>query len=339
MRGFAGNDYLYGYGGADMMYGGTGNDAYYVDTMQDKVIEYAYEGTDHVYSSVSTSYKWLPANVENLTLIGTAYYGDGNDLSNYIYGNGSTNSLSGYGGYDYLYGYGGNDYLYGGVDNDTLDGGTGADTMYGGTGHDTYYVGTMSDKVIEYADQGTDHVYSSVSTSYKWLPANVENLTLTGTAYWGDGNDLNNSIYGNGSANSLRGYGGTDRLLGGDGKDYLYGGDGKDDLTGGLGKDHIWGGEGEDWYVYSSISESPEGAGRDVIHDFEGGYVPGGDVIDLSQIDGNAWLTGHQDLTCPQITWSGGVLNVDVWNYGDNIDMQIEVAGLNCSDIYTYLLI
>ena len=109
-------------------------------------------------------------------------------------------SLKGTSSSDYIYGYGGND---------KLDGGLGTDYLYGGTGNDTYYVNTVSDKVIEYYNQGTDHVYSSVSTSYKWLPANVENLTLTGSAYYGDGNDLNNFISGNGYSNSLYGYGAT----------------------------------------------------------------------------------------------------------------------------------
>lgn len=54
--------------------------------------------------------------------------------------------------------------------------------MEGGTGNDTYYVDTasdyyVSDQVIERSGEGTDHVYSSVSTSV-WLPGNVENLTL-----------------------------------------------------------------------------------------------------------------------------------------------------------------
>jgi Ca2+-binding RTX toxin-like protein len=50
--------------------------------------------------------------------------------------------------------------------------------------------------------------------------ANVENLTLTGTAAInGTGNELNNAIIGNGGANSLSGGDGNDSLAGGAGND------------------------------------------------------------------------------------------------------------------------
>ncbi len=219
LNGDAGNDRLNGGSGADIMTGGTGNDTYYVDTMSDIVIESASEGTDKVVSSVSTTYKWLPANVEKLTLTGAAYYGNGNDFSNIITGTNNANNLYGHGGSDTLIGLGGNDLL---------DGGLGADTMKGGTGSDGYWVDTLSDIVIELADEGLDKVFSSVSTSIKWLPTNIENLTLTGTAYYGDGNDLNNTILGTDSPNHLVGYGGNDWLNGGLGADIMKGGTGND---------------------------------------------------------------------------------------------------------------
>ena len=74
-----------------------------------------------------------------------------------------------------------------------LDGGAGADTLEGGTGNDTYYVGD-GDTVIEAADAGKDTIISGI----RWtLGANVENLTLTGTAAInGYGNDLANTLRG-----------------------------------------------------------------------------------------------------------------------------------------------
>ena len=73
----------------------------------------------------------------------------------------------------------GDDSISGGAGNDTLDGGTGADTMSGGTGNDTYVVDNAGDVVTEALNEGTDTVQSSITYT---LGANVENLTLTGSA-------------------------------------------------------------------------------------------------------------------------------------------------------------
>jgi Ca2+-binding RTX toxin-like protein len=100
---------------------------------------------------------------------------------------------------------------------DTIDGGTGADTMAGGLGNDVYIVDNPGDVVIENPNEGTDTIFSSVSYT---LPANVENLTLTGLGgFSGTGNALNNLIIGNSGANVLTGGPGADTLDGGLGKD------------------------------------------------------------------------------------------------------------------------
>ena len=87
--------------------------------------------------------------------------------------------LTGASGGDTLSGLGGADTLTGSPGNDTLDGGTGADTMAGGTGNDTYVVDNAGDVVTEALNEGTDTVQSSIGYT---LGANVENLTLTGSA-------------------------------------------------------------------------------------------------------------------------------------------------------------
>lgn len=239
-------------------------------------------------------------------------------------------SLKGTGSNDYLYGYEGNDTIYAYAGNDVLNGGTGADAMYGGTGSDMYYVDTMADKVIEYYNQGIDHVFSSVSTSYKWLPANVENLSLTGTAYFGDGNDLGNVIYGNGYVNSLRGYGGNDLLYGLGGNDILDGGAGNDILVGGAGKDFLTGGAGADTFFFSSVTDSPAWGAIDTISDFKWWE---GDAIDLSAIDAdvNWWATGNQSFSLSQLSYnpSSGILTADV--YG-GADLQIALIGASGFD-------
>ncbi len=206
LDGGSGNDYLNGGTGNDTMIGGFGNDTYVVDSAGDVVSETSiFGGTDWVYSSVTHT---LGANVENLVLTGTAAInGYGNALNNSLYGNSAGNYLNG---------------------------GTGADTMRGGAGNDRYVVDNVGDAVVEFAGGGTDRVYASISHT---LAANVENLSLTGTAASGSGNSASNSISGNASANTLFGLAGNDTIYGYGGNDVIQGGTGADTISGGSGND------------------------------------------------------------------------------------------------------
>ena len=197
LNGTTANDRFDGLTGADTMTGGVGDDTYTVDNTGDKVVEKTKGGTDTVISSISYT---LGANLENLVLTGTtAINGTGNTANNNLTGNAAAN---------------------------TLNGGKGIDTLAGGAGDDIYALDNTADKVIENANAGTDSVISSVSYT---LGANVENLTLTGTAALkGTGNELDNVIIGNKGANTLVGAAGNDLLDGGAGKDVLTGGAGND---------------------------------------------------------------------------------------------------------------
>jgi Ca2+-binding RTX toxin-like protein len=210
LNGGTGNDILDGGAGADRLSGGSGNDTYYVDNAGDVITEGAgsNNGFDQVFSSAAAY--TLAANVEKLTLIGTAdIAGTGNALDNALLGNAGINALSG------------------GTGNDKLDGGLGADQMTGGTGNDTYYVDNVGDTVTEGANAGTDLVYSTAAAFT--LGSNVEKLTLTGTAdIDGTGNTLANTLTGNSGANILDGGGGNDTLDGGAGADQMIGGTGND---------------------------------------------------------------------------------------------------------------
>ena len=249
LQGNAGNDTLDGGLGDDVLVGGTGDDTYHVDSLADVVTENASEGIDTLVASIDMS---LFDNVENLTLIGTAIQGSGNELNNLITGNDINNILMGLAG---------NDELIGGTGNDNLDGGTGSDVMAGALGDDIYLVDNQSDQVIESLDQGADTVVSSVDLT---LVNNVENLVLTGNAVSGTGNELDNLLQGNELDNrlsgeagddTLEGAAGNDTLLGGAGNDNLYGGLGNDLLDGLSGNDTLVGGAGDDVYVVDSLND------------------------------------------------------------------------------------
>jgi Ca2+-binding RTX toxin-like protein len=201
-------DSINGRGGADTMMGLAGNDTYTVDVADDEVLEAVGDGTDTVRSTVSYT---LPINVENLRLIGTdAANATGNSLNNQLSGNSANNILSGR---------------------------AGADRMTGGDGDDTYIVDDTGDRVVEALGEGTDTVRSSVNFT---LPANVEKLTLTGSAaVGGNGKELANSITGNNANNTLRGLDGNDNLNGTGGGDRLIGGPGNDRITCGSGQDIV----------------------------------------------------------------------------------------------------
>jgi Ca2+-binding RTX toxin-like protein len=84
-----------------------------------------------IESTVTTT---LPANIDNLVLVGTSNIdGTGNANNNSLTGNGVDNTLSGEAGNDVLYGLGGNDTLLGGDGNDTLIGDGDTTTNSGGS--------------------------------------------------------------------------------------------------------------------------------------------------------------------------------------------------------------
>lgn len=201
-----GDNVLDGGAGNDTLAGGLGNDTYVLDNAADVVIENASAGTDTVQAGFSYT---LGANLEKLTLTGTAAIdGTGNELANTITGNAAANTLIGGAGNDSLSGGAGNDILDGGVGNDSLNGGAGLDSMTGGLGNDTYTVDNIGDVVVENADEGIDKVNSSISYV---LGANLENLTLTGSAAINaTGNALDNILTGNTGANQLSGGLGND---------------------------------------------------------------------------------------------------------------------------------
>ena len=285
INGLEGNDTIFGFGGddtidgglgADTMNGGLGNDIFIVDNAADVVIEAGGEGNDEIRSSVSYT---LSSFVENLVLTGTGKInGTGNGLNNIITGNATNNRING---------------------------GLGNDTMAGGKGNDTYTVDSSTDVVTEAASQGTDKIESSVSIAL--LAANVERLTLTGTANLnGTGNALGNLITGN-DGNNL--------LDGGDGNDTIKGGAGADGMTGGKGNDKFFVDNALDVVTEASVS----GSGLDTVYSTLADYTLAANVENLV-IRGSSNSNGTGNALANVMTGNSGAntLNGDLGN--DTID-------------------
>ena len=188
----------------------------------------------------------------------------------------------------------------------------GFDVLKGRGGDDFYVVKSASIDVVERFGKGIDTVLSSVAVR---LSLNVENLVLTGgEAIQGIGNSLNNLLVGNAANNKLKGK------------------SGRDTLVGGLGKDILAGGFDDDTFVFRSIADSGvTSRARDRITDFRVG-----DRIDLSLIDANLGLGGHQSFSfigsdtftdAGQIRFFKGLLSVNVDDELD-ADFQVKLKGV-----------
>ncbi len=308
LTGTIGDDVLDGKAGADTMAGGSGNDTYYVDNVLDTIVEVSGGGTDTVVASFDYTLSpgeienlvlfggahIGTGNASSNTLTG----GDGNDT---LDGGGGGDTLIGGGGDDrYIIrsvldsvteaSGGGIDTEVatfsvtladnvenleisgegsvgtGNVLDNVLTGGTGAQTLIGGAGNDTYYVDGAGDVVVEELDGGIDTVVSSVDLA--GIPANVENIRLTGAAHIAVGNDGSNRLSGGSGDDELDGAGGDDLELGGDGDDTLISRGGHDTLSGGAGND-----------TYKVAGGSVE------IEDFLGH-----DKLDASEATGNSYI-------------------------------------------------
>jgi Ca2+-binding RTX toxin-like protein len=187
LAGLAGNDQLTGLTGNDRLDGGIGADTLAGGAGNDTYIidesgDLAIEDVNEGTDTVQSLIAYtLGNNLEHLILIGNvAVNGTGNDLDNVLAGNGAAN------------------------------------VFHGGAGNDTYVIGA-GDAVVELAGEGTDTVQTDVSLT---LGANVENLTLTGSAsLTGTGNELDNVLQAEGSISVLAGGAGNDLYLIGPGDD------------------------------------------------------------------------------------------------------------------------
>jgi Ca2+-binding RTX toxin-like protein len=191
--------------GVATMVGGAGNDTFIVDNVNDVVQDTYAMASNAIDSSVSYS---LPNNINTLQLTGSA---------NLI---ATANTLAA-------------DSIIANAGNDTLVSNYLIDTLVGGSGNDLFVVNNASDVVSVGGVFGNDTV--EIGSSYT-LPANMANLTLTGSA------NISGTL---GSLNGvLTGNAGSDNLTAGPGNDTIYGGSGGDYIQGGAGNDALYAGSG-----------------------------------------------------------------------------------------------
>jgi Ca2+-binding RTX toxin-like protein len=268
--GLAGNDTLDGGGGTDTLTGGLGDDFYITDGA-DTLTEAAAEGADTVQSSVSFT---LGAEFENLVLTGFGVLsGTGNALANTIAGTNGSNRL---------------------------DGGGGADTLIGALGDDTYFV-DAGDTVTEVALGGLDTVWSGVSFT---LPANVEDLILTGSA----------AIHATGNLGDNR----------------LIGNDGDNSLDGAAGNDTLYGGAGNDTYIVDSAFDVvvDEGGGSDTVRSAVSWTL--GDAVEILVLTGTGAINGTGNAADNAIEGNAGA---NVLSGGEGYDVLVGGAG---NDTYVF---
>ena len=183
-----------GSGGADQMEGGKGDDEYILNSTTDTVKELAGQGYDTVFCN--NNFDATGQDIEKVVLLGSLHRNiTGNALNNLLVGN---------------------------EGNNVIDGGSGgADDMYGGHGNDTYILNSTSDRVFEYAGQGTDLVITN--NTFSAVGQAIENVTLTGALSRNlMGNELNNILTGNIGNNVLNGGAGADTMIGGAGNDTYH---------------------------------------------------------------------------------------------------------------------
>ena len=268
INGGDGNDTLNGDGDVYTLIGGKGDDTYIVDSTTDAVIENANEGTDTIQSSVTYTMAAL-ANVENLTLTGTAAInGTGNAANNIITGNSANNILDGGEGNDIL------NPGYSQGSTDTVDGGDGNDLLQ------VDYTSKTDGAGIHLGHQNTNHIWNRNGAQILVNVSNVENYNITGTQYddvfeGRSGNDTFNGGAGNDILNPGYSQGSTDTVDGGDGNDllqvdYTSKTDGAGIHLGHQNTNHIWNRNGAQILVNVSNVENYNITGTQYDDVFEG---------------------------------------------------------------------
>jgi Ca2+-binding RTX toxin-like protein len=286
IKGYGGDDTIKGGGGADHIDGGAGYDTVmYTDSTSGVYVD-LWTGRGH----------YGTAQGDTLVSIESAY---GSLHPDWLAGTNGTNHIYGLDGDDWIHGRGGVDIVYGGNGNDTLVGGADLDALDGEWGYDmaSYYDSPAGVRAVLW---GTG---SGGDAEGDWL-LNIE--ALQGSAYDDEliGDQMANTLYGEGGNDKLYAGAGEDWLLSGYGNDELYGREGNDVMYGEAGQDRLEGGSGidtmigglhADTFAWSAISDTGTTMSTsDQVVDFNPAE---GDRLDVSGIDANVYAPHDQAFT------------------------------------------
>lgn len=218
-----GGDWIYGGTGDDLIYGGEGDDVVWADDFFPQAI-----GDDLIFGDAGNDGITAGRGEDSV------YGGTGDDS---VKGGSDADQLWGDTGNDSLEGEAGADLIDGGEGDDTLNGGGWADTLVGGAGNDVL-TGALDADRLE-GGEGDDSLSGGGGAD-----------TLIGAV----GADV---LAGGADADRLFGGHGDDRVIGGTGDDVVQGGGGNDTLRGDAGSDSITGGAGSDAFVFTADQPAP----------------------------------------------------------------------------------
>ncbi len=303
------DDLLAGNAGSDVLRGGDGDDRLFGGSGQDVLA--GNSGRDVLDGGASDDL--IFGGNDDDSILG----GAGADIAR---GGNGNDRVEGQDGNDVVVGNNGNDTVLGGEGDDTGFGGAGMDILSGGSGNDSLLAGIDNDTL--YGNAGLDFLNGEDGADY--VSGGNGNDTLYGrdgadTLRGGNDNDL---ISAGADSDFVAGNAGDDTLFGGAGNDRLFGGGENDRLSGGVGSDTLSGGVGADVFVFSNASESPHGAGRDVIVDFEVGV----DHIDLTGLGGSLRFVSAYTGTAGEVRYNESIGRLYVDLDGDMAsDLSIDV--------------
>ncbi len=327
ITGSSGNDWISGSTGADRVSSGSGNDTVYVAAGDAQTGETLDGGADVdtllLGDNANLAADNPTTNFETLLIDYRATIG-ANQLADFstISGNGGSSGSRFYltgasaGSYSFadktvdarihFTGSSGNDTITGSSGEDWISGGVGADHISAGSGNDTVYIGAGDAQTGETLDGGSGVDTLLLSDNANFAPdnptTNFDTLAIDYRAtvganqladfstISGDGGSSGSIFYLYGASAAVYDFSGKTvdsriHFIGSTGHDTITGSSGNDWLNGGGSSDTLTGGAGNDTFAFAK----GELAG-DIIKDFQGAGVGGGDTLRLSGYGSGATL-------------------------------------------------
>lgn len=226
-----------------------------------------------------------------------------------IQGTAAAESIAALGGNDRVFAGGGNDTVFGGEGADTIRGGAGTNRLFGEAGNDIF--GGDLEFGVHIIDGGAGADTFLASSGGEKVTIDLNAGTVVGG--YSNGSTLTsieaaNAGYANFEVEFI-GSARAETLRGGNLADVLSGGGGNDRILGGRGGDVMRGDAGNDTFVF--VRGDVEG---DLILDFEGAGIAGGDVVVFTGFGPGATLSNAGEI------WT--------ITYGAGLSETFELAGI-----------